>query len=464
MPKYKITTLGCKVNRAESDQIAAAMRSACWQPAGKRQDADVCIINTCTVTRKASMQSRQAIRKAMRANPNARILVTGCYAQTEPETVSRIVGAGGLVRRGDQTDIAAMLCDVIGSDCGPVETAAEISGKLPAGGSSESASVAERTRPFLKVQDGCDAFCTYCIVPHARGRSRSLPPGEVLESLRMLAGAGFHEAVLAGIHLGCYGRDLHPAASLFDLLRRIDAERPIRRLRLSSIEPLELTWTKVELTAASDCICPHLHIPVQSGDDDVLDRMGRPYTARQFEELVLAIHRRMPEAAIGADVLVGFPAENGPAFERTYQLAERLPLSYLHVFPFSPRPGTPAAAMPDQIPAGVVKERSARMRRLGEQLRRAFRRRFLHRRLEVLVETSRDRHSGMLKGLTANYLPVLIDAGDVHRNTMAEITVTGVEGKYLTGRLNQTKQQGKESNGEPQIRLQGRHRSTDRRV
>lgn len=382
------------------------------------------------------MQSRQAIRQAMRAHPDARILVTGCYAQTDPETVSEIVGDQGVVAQADKGRIATILCDT--ENTAPGTSGSKKDSIDPPPVNRTDARTSPRTRPFLKIQDGCDAFCTYCIVPHARGRSRSLPPSEVIANLRILAESGFHEVVLAGIHMGCYGRDLQPATTLFELLQEIEVSRPIDRLRLSSIEPLELSEDIVRLSAASHCICPHFHIPLQSGDNGVLKRMGRPYTAEQFGALVDGIHRRMPKAAIGADVLVGFPAETEQAFKQSRQLIKDLPLSYLHVFPFSARPGTPAATMPDQIPADVLKERSHCMRQLGTELRQAFYNRFLNNKVNVLVETSRDKRTGMQKGLTANYLPVVIDADDTCQNTFVDVTITKVEERYLTGRLAQT--------------------------
>jgi len=432
MPTYKITTLGCKVNQADSDQIAAGMRSACWQPAEDSETADVCIINTCTVTGKASMQSRQAIRRAMRAHPNAQILVTGCYAETDPDTVGAIVGRRGVVKQSQKPLIPAMLSG--GDHAADCTTGSWAQATPLLAGARPTPFSSPRTRPFLKIQDGCDACCTYCIVPRARGRSRSMPATRVMEHLGMLADAGFHEVVLSGIHLGCWGHDLHPAATLFDLLKRIDKARPLERLRLSSIEPLELSGDIVRLAADSSCICPHFHIPLQSGDNQILRRMGRPYTSEQYRELVRLIHHLMPDAAIGADVLVGFPGESDRAFGHTCELIGNLPLSYLHVFPFSARPGTPAAKLPDQVKHDVIKQRSARIRMLGADLRQAFYRRFQNRTVNLLVETTRDRISGRQKGLSANYLPVLIEADDACQNTFMDVTITGVGETQLIGR------------------------------
>jgi threonylcarbamoyladenosine tRNA methylthiotransferase MtaB len=432
LAKFKITTLGCKVNQAESDQIAAGMQSSCWQPANDAEEADVCIINTCTVTGKASMQSRQAIRRAMRANPNAQILVTGCYAETDPESVSDIVGDRGVVKQSEKHLIPTILSGGNHSAGCTTSQWAQATSLLPDFRPAPFSS--RRTRPFLKIQDGCDAFCTYCIVPHARGRSRSMPAIEVIKNLSMLAEAGFHEVVLSGIHMGCWGRDLDPAVTLYDLLRQIDKMRPLDRLRLSSIEPPELSGDIVRLAAGSSCICPHFHIPLQSGDNQILSRMGRPYTSEQYKTLVMQIHQLMPDAAIGADVLVGFPGESDRAFDHTCDLIRNLPLSYLHVFPFSARPGTPAAKMPDQVNTDVLKQRSSNIRKIGADLRLAFHRRFLNRTVNVLVETTRDRASGMQKGLTANYLPVLVDADDACQNTFMDVMITDANKTHLTGR------------------------------
>jgi threonylcarbamoyladenosine tRNA methylthiotransferase MtaB len=234
--------------------------------------------------------------------------------------------------------------------------------------------------------------------------------------------------------MGCWGRDLDPAATLFDLLKQIDKAQPLDRLRLSSIEPLELSGDIVKLAADSSCICPHFHIPLQSGDNQVLRRMGRPYTSEQYKTLVMRIHQLLPDAAIGADVLVGFPGESDRAFDHTFDLIGNLPLSYLHVFPFSARPGTPAASMPDQVHPDVLKQRSGKIRKLGADLRRAFYRRFLDRTVKILVETTRDRISGLQKGLTANYLPVLVDADDTCQNTIINVMITDVSETHLTGR------------------------------
>jgi threonylcarbamoyladenosine tRNA methylthiotransferase MtaB len=293
-----------------------------------------------------------------------------------------------------------------------------------------------RTRPYLKVQDGCNSFCTYCIVPHARGRSRSMPPDQVLRHLRRLGAMGYHEVVLTGIHLGAYGLDLQPAGSLFALLETLADARPLNRIRLSSIEPHELSDDLIDLVAASDVFCPHFHLPLQSGDDTILKRMHRPYSRDLYGQRVAHIKDRLPWAAVGADVLVGFPGEDETAFDQTCQLIEMLPLTYLHVFPFSARPGTPAAAYPAQVPHEVVKRRTARVRAIGADKKQAFLNSALGRKTEVLVETRRDPATGRLKGLTPNYLTVLLEGRDDSMNTVVPVEITGIhDERRLEGRI-----------------------------
>ncbi len=290
-----------------------------------------------------------------------------------------------------------------------------------------------RTRPLLKVQDGCDSFCAYCIVPYARGPSRSVPLQAVIESVSRLASQGFREAVLTGIHLGNYGKDLEPRTSLLELLRAILQQPDAVRVRLSSIEPLELTDGIIELAAGSERICRHFHVPLQSGDAMVLKRMGRPYTPEEFAERVAQVRRRLPEAAIGADVLIGFPGETDAAFENTYALVERLPLTYLHVFPFSARPGTAAWGLSDPVPSGAIRERCTRMRQLDSRKRLDFHRRFVGRMVAVLAEGRREPKTGLLKGVSSNYLPVLFEGGDELFHRRVAVRVSRADAVRLQG-------------------------------
>jgi threonylcarbamoyladenosine tRNA methylthiotransferase MtaB len=435
MKKFKIITLGCKVNQAESDAIAGRLAGAAWQPADSPEEADLFLINTCTVTQKAAMQSRQAVRQVIRANPQACVAVTGCYAETDPQALLNIKGLDCIIDQTGKCHLAEIIRAGAIAKCDRptiLSSSGQASSPPPA---LPSGSPAGRTRPFLKIQDGCDAFCTYCIVPYARGRSRSIPLPAVLANLEHLAAQGFHEVVLTGIHIGFYGRDLDPRSSLLELLQRISGAQAPVRVRLSSIEPLELTEEVLNLVAESDRFCRHFHIPLQSGDGAILKRMGRPYSPEVFAALVQKINRLMPEAAIGADVLAGFPGETEAAFENTLQLIQTLPVSYLHVFPFSARPATAAYDFPDRVPAEKIKQRCTRLRQLGSCKRLVFHRRFIGRQVQVLTETRRDPQTCLLKGVSSNYLPVLFEGGDELMNRMVAVRILKADAGRLTGTI-----------------------------
>jgi threonylcarbamoyladenosine tRNA methylthiotransferase MtaB len=460
MPKFKIITLGCKVNQAESEAVAARLIEAHWTPAGSNETADLCVVNTCAVTQRAGMQSRQAVRRAIQEHPAAWVAATGCYAATEPQPLLQIKGLGGLIDQKDKLRLPEILSACSGAQCSlwerlpasmasrqdaaPTEIAGPTASFLPsplttgAGGISPSThpglpAAGDRTRPFLKIQDGCDAFCAYCIVPYARGPSRSAAFQEVLDSVSRLADHGFREAVLTGIHLGAYGKDLEPRTSLAELLQAILKRPDAVRVRLSSIEPMELTDEIIHLAAGSERICRHFHIPLQSGDAQVLKRMGRPYSPERFSDRIMQVRRRLPEAAIGADVLAGFPGETEAGFEATRALIEALPLTYLHVFPFSARPGTAAFNFDGRVPAERIRQRCSLLRQLGMRKRIAFHRRFIGRSLQVLTESRRDPQTGLLKGVSSNYLPVLFEGDDERMHRMVEVRISSAGAGRLRG-------------------------------
>ncbi len=424
MNRFVVTTLGCKVNQCESEAIEAKLKKSGMVPAGNEK-VSLCIVNTCAVTQKAAMQSRQAIRQAIRSHPEARIIVTGCYAQTEPEKIRTIEGVHDIIGHMDKPRIPEMVIASKAESTGPA--APLPSGDFQSQNSWEqhpSPSREHRTRPFVKIQDGCNAYCTYCIVPRARGRSRSLPPAAVMDEITELKRSGYREVVLTGIHLGHYGQDLSPKTSLFDLLRRILASSAIQRVRLSSIEPAELSEEIIRLAKHSPHLCRHFHVPLQSGDDRILTRMQRPYTSDFFRDLILKIHHLVPDAAIGVDTLIGFPGETRDAFNNTYALIQSLPLAYLHVFPFSPRKGTPAASYPDPVPVHTIQQRCRDMRALGSIKKREFYTKFIGTTAEVLIENREDRSTGLLTGMTSNYLRVLIHGGAHLKNTLVRARCT----------------------------------------
>ncbi len=430
---YSITTLGCKVNQAESEQLAARLKAMGLRESGRGPEgcsADICIINTCTVTQKASMQSRQAIRRSIRMNPKARIIVTGCYAQMQPEVIQAIEGVSDVVGHHEKSQIPDL-----------IEIPANRPNASPPSASTFDPFMVEaanttRTRPVLKIQDGCNAFCTYCIVPYSRGRSRSMPVGAVLDAVQQVRAAGKHEIVLSGIHLGCYGKELQPPTSLTALLDHILKTTSIERIRLSSIEPGELKPAIINQVAASKRLCHHFHIPLQSGDDAILQKMGRPYTRSDFSRLIRQIHAALPDAAIGVDVLVGFPGESQAAFDNTVSLVEKLPVSYLHVFPFSPRPGTPAFTFPNQVSKQVIRKRCQYLRQMGQRKKIEFYQKFIYQTVAVLVESKRDPKTGLLKGFTSNYIPVLIQGEDALQNRLVDVSLVRVDADgAMFGRL-----------------------------
>jgi threonylcarbamoyladenosine tRNA methylthiotransferase MtaB len=418
MATFRIVTLGCRVNQSESDQLAAELAAAGWCPAAPDASCAAIVVNTCAVTGRAAMQSRQAVRKALRANPGARLIVTGCQAQVAAAELAAIAGVEQVVSNRCKGAIAALL--------GPAPPASRPEAAAPA--------APRRTRPLLKVQEGCDAACSYCIVPAARGASRSAPLEAVLRRLAALAAEGAPEVVLTGIHLGAYGRDLSPPLSLPALLQAIAALAADLRVRLSSIEPMEVTDPLIAAVAGSGGrFRPHFHVPLQSGHDPILARMRRPYRAADYAARIAAIAAALPEAAIGADVLVGFPGEEQAAFDATCALVTALPLAYLHVFPFSPRRGTPAAGYPHRPHPTLVAERCRRLRQIGAAKRARFQTRFLGRVREAVAEARRDQAGGRLLALSDNYLTIALTGAEPPPGSrlLVELTAIDPHGRLL---------------------------------
>ncbi|MCD6272353.1 MAG: tRNA (N(6)-L-threonylcarbamoyladenosine(37)-C(2))-methylthiotransferase MtaB [Deltaproteobacteria bacterium] len=437
MLRFSIKSLGCKVNQCESEDIADALKKAGMEetsPVACRQNSDICIINTCTVTQKASMQSRQAIRQAIRANPEARIIVTGCYAATEPDEIKRINGVHSIIANSRKNKIPEIILS--DSELKSHFTESDHQKKIEHDNQVllPQPDSRKRTRPFLKIQDGCNAFCTYCIVPYARGRSRSMPPDQVLEKINKFSKKGFHEVVLTGIHLGVFGLDLKPASSLSELLEKIEKAKPECRIRLSSIEPRELTGSIIKLVEQSNVFCRHFHIPLQSGDNCILKKMNRPYDRELFRKLVLKIHKSIPGAAIGVDILAGFPGETEEAFYNTYFLIKELSVTYLHVFPFSPRKGTPAAGYQDQVSPQTLKLRTGMLRELGALKKKEFYSGFIGQKVKIIIEGKRTKN-GELKGLTSNYIPVHVNGGDDLKNSIVEARIVQLKNNSTTGRI-----------------------------
>ncbi len=418
MKRFIIKTLGCKVNQYESDGIATQLGKHGYHKVDKGSLADLCIINTCSVTAKASMQSRQAIRKLIRDNPEAKIIVTGCHSQTEPEQIRSIEGVHHVIGNPDKTRIAHQITTNCFKELYPSqdESDAVLSICETDGYQSfEPAVFGDMTRAYLKIQDGCDAFCTYCIVPYARGKSTSMPESEVMTHLHTLNNSGFKEVILTGIHTGLYGLDLKPGSSITALLKQIIDNQPVDRVRLSSIEPKEITDELIRLMADHSMICNHLHIPLQSGDAGVLEAMGRPYDPAFFKKIIGKIHETIPGVCIGIDVMVGFPSEDEPAFQNTFELIKTLPLSYLHVFPYSPRKGTRAYEMKNQSTHQTIQDRCQVLRDLGALKKRNFLETQMGKPLNGLIQHKADVKTGRLIAITDNYISVILDQPDKNR-------------------------------------------------
>ncbi len=424
--RFAIATLGCKTNQFESAAMEETLAAAGYRPVPFAEGAELVIINTCTVTSATDSQSRNLIRRARRLNADCRIVVTGCYAQIDPAALVDLPGVALVIGNEEKRDLLQLL-----ADDGPRVQVGDI--RRNAGPALSLSSFAGRSRAFAQIQNGCDAYCSYCIIPFARGPSRSVPVEQVLEQVRRLVAGGYQEVVLTGIHIGGYGKDFDTPGSLLQLVRRIENETDLTRLRLGSIEPQEIDDALIEAVATSTILCPHFHIPLQSGDDAVLQRMNRHYSRSFFGELALKIAERLPEAAIGLDVITGFPGETEQEFENTRRLIEGLPISHLHVFPYSRRPGTPAAALPDQVPGPLARERAAQLRLLGEQKQQYFAQRFVGRQLQVVVEGGR--RDGFCKGLSGNYLQIAFPGPDGLEGQLLAVTVDSCPGPSLQGRL-----------------------------
>ncbi len=421
------------MNQFESASIQSSLEDKGCTFVGPDTESDLVIINTCAVTGKAGAQSRQLLRKTARANPGAKIIVTGCYAQIAAEDISKLKELKDrqlcIVGNSDKDSLVATALKK--QPCVPsqqiegMELKEEIC-NLPV------KSFSGRTRAFLRVQDGCDSYCSYCIVPHARGRSRSLAMDKVIKQAHTFQEAGHREIVITGIHVGFYGKDLNPPADIATLIEKLCLATPGIRYRLSSIEPLEINNKILELMQQFDNFMPHLHIPLQSGDDDILLRMNRRYTTDQFEKVLAMCQERIPGIAVGIDLLAGFPGEDEQHFIRTQSFLEKINFTYLHVFPYSKRPGTPAADFTNQVPKSVKEERVAFLRKLGTKKKTIFYRENLGEIRPVLVEKKRD-ENGRIKGFTDNYIPVSFHGEDRIQGTIVDVRIENVNDTYVVG-------------------------------
>jgi len=442
MTKFFVEQFGCRATQADGAAIERQLRERGCVGARDAESADVVVLNTCTVTAAADAQARDAIRKIHAANPATRIIVTGCYAQRAPEEIAELPGVAHVVGNSHKTQIPNLLTTISAQPLfeerehgAPYHSAPILSGDIFGLSEVLVAPVlggeGNHTRPTLKIQDGCNSRCSFCVIPFVRGRSRSLPVTTVLSEIRRLRDCGFKEIVLSGINLGTYGRDLNPQVEFLELLRRILGETGVERLRISSIEPLDVTKDLIDFFAGNERIAAHFHMPLQSAVNRILGAMHRWYRAEHYARRVELIRERLPNAAVGADVIAGFPGETGAEHEETLRFIEERPFTYLHVFSYSTRPGTKAAALGGQVTGEVIKRRARELRALGERKAREFRESQIGRTLRVLtLHRDAETGGGETPALSGNYLSVMIPEILPH-NQWRDARVERVEGKYL---------------------------------
>lgn len=403
-------TVGCKLNQYETQLLTENFELNGFRvlPWGER--TDVVVVNTCSVTSRAEATARNLINRAARLSPKPYLAVTGCYAKRQTD---RLCGIHGVDLVGSQEEILQTLL-----------------------GSSERVNQISHfdghTRAFVKVQDGCDNFCTFCVLPHLRGGPRSRPVGKVADEISRLCASGYSEIVLTGINIGNYSND---ATDLVGLLERLEALSMLRRLRLSSIEPTHVDGRLIDYILSSRKFCRHLHIPLQSGDASVLKLMGRRYSPQDYSTTLRRLNQSVPEMAIGADVIVGFPGEDERSFDNTFALVADLPISYLHVFRYSEREETPSSRFGGKVSEEEKKKRCNRLIGLGRQKWYDYRSSFVGRKLEVLVEHRRDAHSGKLVGMASQYVRILLDGDDCLMGRYVPVAVESVGNKYSYGRI-----------------------------
>jgi threonylcarbamoyladenosine tRNA methylthiotransferase MtaB len=432
MPTVAFATLGCRLNQVDTQLLQGALEARGFREAGEGDAADVVVINTCTVTARAEASDRQAVRRLSRAHPGARVVVTGCWAQTDPQAVAALPGVDLVAGNGEKHRLPDALQALL---------AGAPAGRIQVGDVSRARTIpiaapvrrSGRSRAFVKVQEGCAHRCAFCIVPRARGASRSLEPGAAVDHVRAMVDAGHLDVTLTGVDLGSYGADLTPRTSLAALLRALVDVAGLRWIRLSSLLPAYFTPALLDVLG-SETIAPHFHVPLQSGSDRILRRMRRPYTAAMYARLVERLARLRPGLGLGADVIVGHPGEGEADFDETMALVNDLPFSYLHVFPYSDRAGTEAAAMPDRADSQTASRRSRLLRETARRKNRVFREALVGSIQDALVLETRDT-AGRLVGLTGNYVEVALPGPDTLMRTLRSVKITAASEGETRGEM-----------------------------
>jgi threonylcarbamoyladenosine tRNA methylthiotransferase MtaB len=469
VPAFFVQSFGCRATQADGAALDRQLAAQGLNPANSALDADLVVLNTCTVTAAADQDARASIRRIHRENPEAKIMVTGCYAQRAPQELAALPGVTWVVGNSHKHRVAEIAGQAQFRDQFPSAkhaTAQEDSQSAPPPKNFVSLetvalsapaftlvgdifahteliaapvfagdAIGEKTRPNLKVQDGCDNRCSFCIIPSVRGQSRSMALYRVIEEANALVEAGYREIVLSGINLGRWGRDFQPQQRFEQLIRALLEYTDIEKIRISSVEPMDWSDDLISLVAGSSRIAKHAHVPLQSGSDRILRRMHRKYRPWHYAEKIRKIHEAMPQAAVGADVMVGFPGETDELFDESRSFIDHLPFTYLHVFTYSSRPGTPSAAMPDQVPVHVARERNRVLRELAAEKNRAFRQSFVGKSLEVITL-----HAGgddWTDALSDNFLRVKVFGKYMPNFHMATL-ISEAKGESLVGRISTT--------------------------
>lgn len=432
MGKVAFYTLGCKVNQYETEAMAELFIDNGYEIVDFEEYADVYVINTCTVTNMSDRKSRQIIRRAKKINPDSIVAVTGCYAQTAPDDVINIEGVNLILGTKDRKDIVSMVEEA------SKDGVLSFVGDIMKTHNFEELSVKtyrDRTRAFVKIQEGCNQFCSYCIIPYARGPVRSRAFDEVINEIKRLAAEGFSEVVLTGIHVASYGADIGDC-DLATVIKAVNEIDGIKRIRLSSIEPMAINSDFIEKIKDSDKLCPHFHISLQSGCDETLKRMNRKYTSSEYEKIVKDLRKYYPDVAITTDIMVGFPGEDDEEFSKTEEFVKKIEFAEAHVFQYSQRKGTPAASRPDQVSPDIKEKRSKIIIELTNKSREEFLKRFIGRTMDVLFEQPSSSQKGYFEGKTDNYITVLVPtsknlSGEFLKVRLEEITPDGVKGKII---------------------------------
>ncbi|MDP3025180.1 MAG: tRNA (N(6)-L-threonylcarbamoyladenosine(37)-C(2))-methylthiotransferase MtaB [candidate division Zixibacteria bacterium] len=419
--KVALFTVGCKLNQYETEWMGESLEKAGFKRVGFSEQADLYIINTCTVTAQSDYSSRQAIYRAFRRSPDSKIAVVGCYSEVEPDLLNRLPGVILVLGNEEKKRIGEVILERLYSESSKInEQKNRIAGRF------------KHTRALVKIQDGCNESCAYCIVPRARGRERSRDANEIVEEIKGLRDKGFKEVVLTGVHIGKYSQD---GMNLTALLKKILSETQVERIRLSSTEPKELGEGLIRLLVEEKRICRHLHLPLQAGSNEILTRMRRNYTVEEYRDLIYDVSNRIENVTLGADVMVGFPGESEEDFEKTCGFILSSPLSYLHVFSYSDRRGTSASEMKDKLTPQVIHKRSEILHQIGKEKWEKHLERFTGKKMEILVEGTKDKKTGRLIGLTDNYIRILIDGDEGLKNKILIVNIVKREGKFLTGEI-----------------------------